>query len=199
MYAYRLRTLFSVLLALAAVAYAVAACAEPDAKTGKKERVVVAKNLIHYDDGDTIEIHWPKGSETIRVLGIDTPEVMHLEHNLPFAQPFGYEAAGFLRGAIAATQKVELLRSGQKDRYGRTLGYLLLDGVNYSVLVIRARLAEGPNPRYGDNGLPEEYAACQAAAATAGPVPFEAPWLYRKRMRAVTKWMKAHGTYPKVP
>jgi len=197
MRSFRFRPLLGVFLVLGAAMYAVAACAEPDDAAGKKEQVVVPKSLIHYDDGDTIGIHWPEGTETIRVLGIDTPEVMHLEHNLPYAQPFGYEAAGFLRGAVAASKKVELLRSGHKDRYGRTLGYLLLDGANYSVLVIQARLAEGPNPKYGDNDLPKEYAACQAAAAAAGPVPFEAPWLYRKRMRAVTAWMKAHGTYPK--
>lgn len=167
-----------------------------EARAGGKERVVVPAQLIHFDDGDSIDIRWRKEPENVRIIGIDTPEVQHLEHDLPYSQPFGHEAAGFLRGCIAVADKIELLRSGKQDKYGRTLGYLFLDGKNYSVLAIRARLAYGPNPRFGDNGLPEEHAACLAAAAAAGPVAFEEPWLYRKRMRAVAAWMKENGTYP---
>lgn len=170
-----------------------------EAKAGGKERVAVPAKLIRFDDGDSIDIRWSKEAESVRIIGIDTPEVQHLDHDLPYPQPFGGEAAGFLRGCIAVADKIELLRSGKKDKYGRTLGYLFLDGKNYSVLAIRARLAYGPNPRFGDNGLPEEHAACLAAAAAAGPVAFEEPWLYRKRMRAVATWMKANGTYPRGP
>ncbi len=162
-----------------------------------KERVAVPHKLIRFDDGDSIDIRWARGTESVRIIGIDTPEVQHLDHDLPYAQPFGYEAAAFLRGCVQAADKVELLRSGNTDKYGRTLGYLFIDGKNYSVLVIRARLAYGPNPRFGDNGLPEEHAACLAAAAAAGPVAFEEPWLFRKRMRAVAAWMKENGTYPR--
>ncbi len=165
-----------------------------------KPIVLVPHELIRYDDGDTITIAWPgKDPENVRILGIDTPEVMHLEHDLPYAQPFGHEAAGFLRGCIAASEKVELLRAATKDTYGRTLGYILVDRKNFSVLVIEARLAYGPNPKYGDNGLPDEYAACVRAAKDAGPPAFEKPWLYRRRMREVSAYMKKQGTYPTAP
>ena len=130
-------------------------------------------DLIRFDDGDSIDIDWPKGVEHVRILGIDTPEVQHLDHDLPYPQPFGTEAAGFLRGCLAVAKKVELLRSGKKDRYERTLGYVFVNGRNYSVLVIEARLAYGPSDRFGDNGLPEEFASCKAAAARAGPVAFD--------------------------
>jgi hypothetical protein len=53
--------------------------------------------------------------------------------------------------------------------------------------------------RYGDNGLAAEAAACTAAAKDAGPVAFEEPHLYRKRMHAVSKWLKARGLYPRGP
>ena len=43
----------------------------------------------------------------------------------------------------------------------------------------------------------EEAEATVAAARAAGPVPFEDPHDYRRRMRGVTKWMKEQGTYPK--
>ena len=160
--------------------------------------VAVPKGLITFDDGDTIVVNWPgKAAESVRILGIDTPEVQHLEHGIPFAQPFGEQAAGFLHGAIACADEVTLLRSGQEDPFGRTLGYVYLDGRNYSVMVLKARLAVESVTRYGDNGMPEQAAACLAAAKAAGPVPFQDPHGYRRRMRAVTRWMKEQGTYPK--
>jgi micrococcal nuclease len=166
----------------------------------EKSRVEVPREAIHVDDGDSIDIRWPKtrGVESVRILGIDTPEIQHLDHDIPYAQPFGEEARGFLRGCLATADKVELLRSGESDPYGRTLAYLLLDGHNYSVLVLEARLAYGPNARYGDNGFPREFAACRAAAREAGPLPFEDPADYRRRMRTLTAWMKKNGAWPRI-
>ena len=53
--------------------------------------------------------------------------------------------------------------------------------------------------RFGDNGLPAQNKACIEAAKQAGPPPFEPPWTYRKRMRAVSEFMKKQGTYPSCP
>ena len=36
---------------------------------------------------------------------------------------------------------------------------------------------------FGDNGFPQEAAACLEAASAAAPVPFESAYLFRKRMR----------------
>jgi endonuclease YncB( thermonuclease family) len=168
----------------------------PTACEADRRRVTVPKHLIRFDDGDTVVIDWTKGREEVRILSIDAPEIRHLQHDIPFDQPFGREATGFLKGCLAVANKVELLRAAEKDRYGRTLGYLFLNGRNYSVLAIEARLAYGPSGRFGDEGLPREYAACRAAAAKAGPLPFEEPYLYRKRMRELSAWMKERGTYP---
>jgi endonuclease YncB( thermonuclease family) len=159
--------------------------------------VSVDPRAIDVDDGDTVVIRWSHdAAETIRILGIDTPETRHLEHDLPYAQPFGEEAAAFARGAFAVAAKVELLRSATLDPYGRTLGYLLLDDRNYSVLVVQARLAEESVTRYGDNGLPREAAGVLAAAKAAGPLPFESPAAFRGRMRVLSAWMKERGLYP---
>jgi len=158
------------------------------------KRVAVDPAHVRVDDGDTVDIDWGgKDHEIIRVLGIDTPETAHPAHNLPYAQDFGAEARGFASGAFAAAQKVELLRSDMLDPYGRTLGYLFVNGVNYSVLVVRARLAAETVSHYGDNGFPREAAEVLAAAKAAGPVPFEAPYLFRQRMHDVSQWMKEKG------
>jgi len=157
-------------------------------------RVSVDPARVHVDDGDTVAIHWSRDDvEIIRILGIDTPETRHLEHNLPYAQEFGPEARAFAQGACATATQMELLRSSTLDPYGRTLGYLFLNGRNYSVLVVEARLAAESVSHYGDNGLPQEAAAVLAAAKAAGPVPFEPPFQFRARMRDVTKWMKDKG------
>jgi endonuclease YncB( thermonuclease family) len=157
-------------------------------------RVPVDPARIEVDDGDTVGIRWSKDDlEIVRILGIDTPETRHLEHNLPYAQSFGPEARAFALGAFAAATQVELLRASTIDPYGRSLGYLFLNGRNYSVLVVQARLSAETVTFYGDNGLPNEAAEVLAAAKTAGPVPFEPPHVFRGRMREVSKWMKEKG------
>jgi endonuclease YncB( thermonuclease family) len=160
-------------------------------------RVTVNPALLQVDDGDTVVIRWnPSDAEQVRILGIDTPETRHVEHDLPFDQQFGPEAQAFARGAFAAAQRIELRRSSTLDPFGRTLGYLWIDGRNYSVMVVTARLAEESVTRYGDNGLAQEAAEVLAAARQAGPLPFESPATFRGRMREVARWMKQRGLYP---
>jgi micrococcal nuclease len=147
---------------------------------------------VQVDDGDTVSILWGENDrEIVRILGIDTPETAHPEHNIPYDQPFGREARAFCQGVFALAGKVELLRADTKDPYGRTLGYVFVNDVNYSVLVLRARLAVESVSRYGDNGFPQEAAEILKAAQAAGPVPFENPGDYRKRMREVSEREKA--------
>jgi endonuclease YncB( thermonuclease family) len=161
------------------------------------QRVAVDPSQVEVDDGDTAVIHWTAAdAETVRYLGIDTPETRHVPHDLPYAQPFGPEARAFGMGAFAVASKIELVRSAALDPYRRTLGYFFLDGKSYGVLVIRARLAEETISHYGDNGLPAESAEIVAAAKAAGPLPFESPAEFRKRMREVSRWMKEHGVSP---
>ncbi len=161
------------------------------------QRVPVDPALVRVDDGDTVNIRWKEGDEEIvRILGIDTPETRHLEHNIPYDQAFGTEARAFGQGAFAAATQVELLRAETLDPYGRTLGYLFINGRNYSVLAIRAGLAEESVTHFGDNGLPKQAAEVLAAAKSVGPTPFEPPHFFRRRMGDVSKYMKAEGTYP---
>jgi len=161
-------------------------------------RIEVPADRIEVDDGDTVTIDWPDGDrEIVRILGIDTPETQHIAHDLPFDQSFGREALGFARGAFATATKVEMVRASTKDTYGRTLGYLFLNGRNYSAMILGAGLAEESVSRYGDNGLPAEAEACLAASREAGPLPFESPGEFRKRMREVARWMRDRGLLPK--
>jgi endonuclease YncB( thermonuclease family) len=162
------------------------------------QRIRVDPALVTVEDGDGVVIRWTdKDTEIIRILGIDTPEVRRLEHNLPYDQPFGPEARAFAQGAFAAATEIELLRSPTLDPYDRTLAYLFINGKNYSVLAIKAGYTGETVSHYGDNGLPRESAEVLAAAKTAAPLPFEPPHQYRARMRTLTNWLKENGQYPK--
>ncbi len=160
-----------------------------------KVMVEVPVEIVEVDDGDTVRLHWAsEEAEIIRILGIDTPETQHVEHNIPYDQSFGREAAGFAKGAFSTATSVQLIRADMTDPYGRTLGYLYVNGKNYSVLVVSHRLAVESVSHYGDNGLPEAAKEVLDAAATAGPVPFEAPYKFRGRMRDVSQHMREGGT-----
>ncbi|CAN5560390.1 hypothetical protein BH23ACI1_BH23ACI1_18030 [soil metagenome] len=160
-------------------------------------RVAVPAALLQVDDGDTVSIRWSDTDEEIvRILGIDAPETRHVEHNLPYAQPFGDEARAFALGAFAAAGRIELLRAATVDPFGRTLGYLFIDGRNYSTMIVRARLAAESITQFGDNGFPKEAAEVRDAAKAQGPLPFEPPHVFRARMRELSTWLKARGEYP---
>jgi len=185
-----------------AVALATGAAAQEDRKQTRpvKTRVEVKVESVLVQDGDTVVLDWGNGDlEIVRILGIDTPETANIEHNLPYDQPFGREAAGFARGAFATATAVQLLRADQMDPYGRSLGYLFINGKNYSELVVRARLAAESVTHFGDNGFPAEAQAVVEAAKVAGPVPFEPPHEFRRRMRDVTEHLRATGALPPKP
>jgi micrococcal nuclease len=148
------------------------------------QRVAVPRGVVHLDDGDTVQLRWPDGgTEEVRILGIDAPEIAHPTHGRPFGQKEGPEALAFARRVFGQARVIELLRAATCDAYGRTLGYVFLDGKNYSEQILGARLAYETISVWGDNGLPAQAAGVRAAASRAGTPPFEAPYLFRRRMK----------------
>lgn len=88
--------------------------------------------IDHYVDGDTIAVNMNGTVETIRFIGIDTPETH--KPNTP-VQCYGPAAAAHTKNAIeAAGGKVRLVSdslSTNRDRYNRLLRYVYLpDGIN---------------------------------------------------------------------
>ncbi len=164
--------------------------AEPQTRPSG-EKVKVDPSMITVDDGDTVTIKWSDtDTEIVRILGIDSPETQHIEHNIPLDQEYGREARAFALGAFSTASEVQLLRCATIDPYKRTLGYLFVNGKNYSLLILKARLAEESVTFFGDNGFPEIAAEVKLVAKAAGPLPFESPNYFRRRMRALSDWMK---------
>ena len=183
-----------VLAVILALVLAATAFAENDRTQTRTslERIPVDTALIEVGDGDTVVIDWGDGDrERVRILGIDTPEVAHHSMGWYDDQPYGRRATAFAQGAFAAAYSAELLRAAETDGYGRTLGYLFINGRNFSVMIVKAGYAVETVSHYGDNGLPEEAEAVLAASRTVGPVPFEPPYQFRKRMRELNDWREA--------
>lgn len=74
--------------------------------------------MVRIIDGDTFEVEARAGKVTIRLIGVDTPEVSG------GAECFGTEATEFLRRLIGAERVVLVYDADRTDRYGRTLAYV---------------------------------------------------------------------------
>jgi micrococcal nuclease len=73
-------------------------------------------------DGDTIHVRIGGHDETVRLIGIDTPE--SVDPRSP-VECFGLEASAHLRELIPTGTPVRLVRDVEaRDRYGRLLAYV---------------------------------------------------------------------------
>jgi len=114
-------------------------------------------------DGDTVHVRTARGDETVRFLGVNTPETHHPTKGV---ECFGPEAAAFTDRELTG-RRVELeLDVEHRDKYGRLLAYVIVDGRRFNdVLLARgyARLLIiPPNGVHGRTMLEEELAARRA-------------------------------------
>jgi endonuclease YncB( thermonuclease family) len=82
-------------------------------------------SVNHFVDGDTIAVNMNGSVETIRMIGVDTPETH--KPNTP-VQCYGPEAADYTTQLIGSSQ-VRLQadpKDTNRDRYGRLLRYVYL-------------------------------------------------------------------------
>jgi len=89
-------------------------------------------------DGDTIKVTSNGSKITIRLVGIDAPETSK-KKNEP-GQPFSQKSTKYLV-SLVLNKSVDVKSYGT-DRYGRTLGVVLIDGKNVNLEMIKEGLAE---------------------------------------------------------
>jgi micrococcal nuclease len=91
-------------------------------------------------DGDTIVLRVQDQTETVRLLGIDTPETVHPTKPI---ECFGPEASAFTKATLVEGSLVKIVRDVEpRDRYQRLLVYLFLaDGTLFNQLLIDRGLA----------------------------------------------------------
>lgn len=141
---------------------------------------VIEGRVVAVVDGDTIEVVDASNTLTrIRIRGIDAPEK---------AQAFG-SASKQQMSSLVFNRDVRVFWQ-EKDRYGRTLGRVDVDGHDVGLQMVQAGMA-WHFKRYENSQPPEErivYANAELEArqsktglwADTSPV---APWDYRKSKR----------------
>ena len=87
-------------------------------------------------DGDTIRVWLDDSLQTVRLLGVDTPETKHPTKKV---QKGGPEASAFTQAALdRKTVRLEADPEGDLvDRYDRLLRYVYLEGKNFNATLIR--------------------------------------------------------------
>jgi micrococcal nuclease len=125
---------------------------EPTEEKSEFERVEV--ELVHPVDGDTISINYQGEEKNVRFLLVDSPETSHPRMG---EQPFGREAKEYTSSIISNANKIELEFDigPQKDKYGRLLAYVYVDGKMLQEELLKQGLARvayvyPPNTRYVD-------------------------------------------------
>ncbi len=91
-------------------------------------------------DGDTVKVHLGGRRETVRYIGVDTPETV--KPGTP-VQCFGKAATAYNRGLVAG-QAVRLRTDAEaRDRYGRLLAYVYRrrDGLFVNAALVRGGFA----------------------------------------------------------
>jgi micrococcal nuclease len=127
-------------LALAALLLALALPARATTLEGTVVRVV---------DGDTIKVRVGDRVESVRYIGVNTPEVHHPTRG---EEPGGREASAINRQLVAGKQVRLELDVQSRDRYGRILAYVWIGEVMINAELVRLGYAQvmtvPPNVRH---------------------------------------------------
>lgn len=98
-----------------------------------------AATVISTVDGDTIVVEYRDGRrETVRILGIDTPETKHPTDGV---ECFGPEAAAHTRRRLLGRAVRVGLDVETVDRYGRRLAHIEIDGRSFADELLELGLA----------------------------------------------------------
>lgn len=110
-------------------------------KSGVKQNGIIQPpkeiaRVLKVIDGDTIEVNLNSKTERIRLIGIDSPEVLDERRSV---QCFGKEASSKAREILNG--KTINLESdptqGERDEYGRLLRYVFFDSLSFNKFMIR--------------------------------------------------------------
>ena len=106
--------------------------------------------VIRVVDGDTFVIKYNGQNERVRLIGIDTPESVHPDEEKN--TEFGEQVSKYSKEMLTGKKIVLEFDVEQRDKYGRLLAYVYLDGQMYNELLLKrgyAKLATyPPNVKY---------------------------------------------------
>jgi len=94
--------------------------------------------VIRVYDGDTLTALINGQKQSVRLLGIDTPEKSRKKREP--GQPYSQQATKFLAGLVL--NKAVTIESYGKDRYGRVLGVVYAGQINVNLEIVKNGYAE---------------------------------------------------------
>lgn len=97
---------------------------------GSAQSEVITGLVLSVHDGDTITLHTEAGTKKIRLAGIDAPEIK---------QPYGIESREALRQDVL--NQAVTIDTTKQDKYGRSVGKVLLNGEDVNLKQVRRGLA----------------------------------------------------------
>jgi endonuclease YncB( thermonuclease family) len=134
----------------------------------------ITGKVVSVYDGDTITVLDDSNQIKVRLEGIDTPEAK---------QPFGTKAKQALSEMVFG--KDVTLEWNEKDRYGRTLGHIHINGKWVNLEMVKQGMAWHYKQYSKDQQLAEAEIAARKAklGLWSDPKPV-APWDWRKGVRS---------------
>jgi micrococcal nuclease len=128
---------------------------------GGRVTVRIPATVIRDVDGDTVIASLPDGHvEKVRLLGVDTPEVVDPRKPV---QCFGHAASAFTKSTLVGRHVLLELDAEARDKYGRLLAYVIIDGHRFDDVLLAGGygrfLVIPPNGSHARAMLREELAA----------------------------------------
>lgn len=112
----------------------------------------IPAEFVRHVDGDTTVLRIDGKEQKVRFLLVDTPETVKPKTKV---QPFGLEASNRTKELLSTASEItfEYDKGDRTDRYGRTLGYIFVDGTLLQKTLVREGLArvayvKEPNTKY---------------------------------------------------
>ena len=129
--------------------------------TGGRTAARLPATVIHVVDGDTVIVRLRNGElEKIRLLGVDTPEVVDPRKPV---QCFGPAASAYTKSRLTGRRVSLELDAEPRDKYGRLLAYVIVDGHRHNDELLERGYARllviPPNGSHARTMLREELAA----------------------------------------
>ena len=102
-------------------------------------QIPITCNVERVIDGDTIKVRVRDKIETVRYIGVDTPETVHPTRGV---EPYGKEASEFNKKLVEGkTVRLEF-DVERRDRYGRLLAYVYVDTLFINAELVRQGYAQ---------------------------------------------------------
>lgn len=124
---------------------------ESNTETNNAEDNLIKATVIKHTDGDTFAVNLNNKEEKVRLVLVDTPETVHPTKP---EQPFGKEASEYTKNFIEGKEVSLEFDAQERDRYGRLLAYVYVDGIMLNQALLENGLARvavyPPNTKYLD-------------------------------------------------